>query len=60
MTIEGYQKENIELKKKIAILESERDILKAKLNFALGCFDELKAGLEKVIDSTEMAKDGIT
>lgn len=60
MTIEEYQKKNIELMQKIAVVESERDILQTKLDFALGCFDELKSGLEKVIESTEMAKDGIS
>ena len=59
MTAEEYEKQIVELKQKLTIAEAERDVLKAKLDFAIGCFDELKNGLEQVIDSTEIAKSGI-
>lgn len=59
MTNEEYEKQIIELKQKLTVAESEKEILKAKLDFAIGCFDELKNGLEQVIESTEFAKNGI-
>lgn len=59
MTNEEYEKQILELKQKLTIAESDRDITKAKLDFAISCFDELKSAMEKVIDTVDMAKIGI-
>ncbi len=60
MTNEEYEKQIIELKRKIKILETERDVLNMKLEYAIGCFDSLKDGLQQVIEATDTAKNGIT
>ncbi len=58
-SIEELQKEILNLKSQLKIAETERDVLKAKLDYVKECFSTLKKGMQNVIEATEMAEMGI-